>query len=118
MSFNLPAQLNDRLLAPIRRDLEETRDETIRAIACIDTGRQMLVELLKPDLYAPKGNKGILLKLYRGPDGLFLGHAHGANGKIVGHASNRRVANIVVPWKEMLIHWWRRRAGRHSCQMA
>lgn len=50
------------------------------------TGRQILTELLKPDLYTPKGNEGILLKLYRGPDGLFLGHAHGANGKIVGHA--------------------------------
>ena len=86
MSFNFPAQLNDRLIAPIRRELEETRGETVRAIASIDTGRQILIELSKPALYAPKGNEGILLRLYRGPDGLFLGHAHGANGKIVGHA--------------------------------
>ena len=86
MSFNLPAQLNDRLIAPIRRELEETRGETVRSIANIDAGRQILTELLKPNIYTPKGNKGILLRLYRGPDGLFLGHAHGANGKIVGHA--------------------------------
>jgi hypothetical protein len=86
MSFNLPVQLNDRLLAPIRTDLEETRGETVRAIAGIDAGRQILAELLKPDLYVPKGKKEILLKLYRGPDGLFLGHAHGADGKIAGHA--------------------------------
>jgi hypothetical protein len=86
MSFNFPAQLNDRLIPPIRRGLEETRGQTLRAIASIDTGRQILTELLKPDLYAPKGNKEILMGLYRDPNGLFLGHAHGANGKIVGHA--------------------------------
>jgi hypothetical protein len=86
MSFNFPAQLNDRLIPPIRRGLEETRGQTLRAIASIDTGRQILTELLKPDLYAPKGNKEILMRLYRDPNGLFLGHAHGANGKIVGHA--------------------------------
>jgi hypothetical protein len=55
MTFNLPAQLNDRLLAPIRRDLEEARGETVRAIASIETGSQIFTELVKPDLYAPKG---------------------------------------------------------------
>jgi len=94
MSLNFPAQLNDRLIAPIRRDLAETRDETLRAIASIDTGRQVLAELLKPDLYAPKATKEALLRLYRGPDGLFLGHAHGANGRIIGHARWLKVTNI------------------------
>jgi hypothetical protein len=86
MTFNLPVQLNDRLLAPIRKEIEETRSETVRAIASSDTGRQILTELVKPDLYAPKGSKDVLLRLYRDPNGLFLGHAHGPNGRIIGHA--------------------------------
>jgi hypothetical protein len=36
MTFHLPAQLNDRLLAPIRKEIEEARSETVRAIASIE----------------------------------------------------------------------------------
>jgi hypothetical protein len=54
---------------------------------------KILTELVKPDLYAPKGSKEVLLSLYRDPNGLFLGHAHGPNGKVIGHASWLKVTS-------------------------
>jgi hypothetical protein len=84
--YTLPDKLNDRMIPAIRQDVETARGEILSTIAETETGRKILTELMKPDSYVPTGEPGIVMRLYRGPDGLYLGHAHGADGKILGHA--------------------------------
>lgn len=83
MSFHLPVRLDERLLSPIRKDLEETRNEIVKAVAGLDTGRQILTELSRPDLYAPTGQREILMRLYRGPDGPFLDTRMAPTGRLL-----------------------------------
>jgi hypothetical protein len=81
----LPASIDPRLISPIRQDLETARQDVLTGIANTDAGRQVLAELVKSDTFAPVGRPTVLARLYRGPDGLFLGHAKGIDGKIVGN---------------------------------
>jgi len=86
MKYRFPAEFDKRILSPIGHELGTTRDEIVKALSMAEGGREVLAELMKPDLYAAKGRKDVLMRLYRGPDGLFLGHAHGADGRIIGQA--------------------------------
>jgi hypothetical protein len=84
--MRLPASIDPRLASPVRRDLEAARWEVLNGIANTDAGRRILAELVKSDTYVPIAKPTILARIYRGPDGLYLGHAAGLDGKIIGNA--------------------------------
>ena len=93
-SVQIPAATDDRLIAPVRRDLEEARQDVLRGIASTDTGRHVLAEILKSDKFMPVGRPTVLARMYRGPDGLYLGHAKGAGGKIIGNMRWAKVSTL------------------------
>src|ERR1700745_1450778 len=43
---------------------------------------------------APVGRATVLARMYRGPDGLFLGHARGIDGKIVGNTRWVKISSV------------------------
>jgi hypothetical protein len=53
--MRLPATIAARLLDPVRKELNDAREETLRGIAHADAGRQILRECIKPDALTPVG---------------------------------------------------------------
>ena len=92
--MRLPASIDPRLISPIRQDLETARQDVLTGIANTDAGRQVLTELIKSDTFAPVGRSTVLARMYRGPDGLFLGHAKGIDGKIVGNTRWVKISSV------------------------
>ena len=92
--MRLPASIDPRLISPIRQDLEAAREDVLTGIANTDAGRQVLAELVKSDTFAPVGRPTVLARMYRGPDGLFLGHAKGIDGKIVGNTRWVKISSV------------------------
>ena len=92
--MRLSASIDPRLISPIRRDLEAAREDVLTGIANTDAGRQVLAELVKSDTFAPVGRPTVLARMYRGPDGLFLGHAKGIDGKIVGNTRWVKISSV------------------------
>jgi hypothetical protein len=66
----------------------------LSGIANTDAGRQVLAELAKSDTFAAAGKPTVLARMYRGPDGLYLGHAQGVDGKIVGNVRWVKISSI------------------------
>ena len=66
----------------------------LTGIANSDAGRQVPAELVKSDIFAPSGRPTVLARMYRGPDGLFLGHAKGIDGKIVGNTRWVKISSV------------------------
>jgi len=92
--MQLPASIDPRLISPVRKDLEAARQDVLNGIANTDAGRQVLTELVKSDTFAPLGKPTVLVRMYRGPDGLYLGHAKGIDGKIVGNARWVKISSV------------------------
>jgi hypothetical protein len=92
--MQLPASIAPRLISPIRQDLEAARQDVLTGIANTDAGRQILAELVKSDIFTPVGRPTALARMYRGPDGLYLGHAKGIDGKIVGNARWVKISSV------------------------
>src|SRR3984893_1101550 len=92
--MRLSASIDPRLISPIRQDLEAARQDVLTGIANTDAGRQVLAELVKSDTFAPVGEPTVLARMYRGPDGLYLGHAKGSDGKIVGNAQWVKISSV------------------------
>src|SRR5438552_1644000 len=79
-TVNLRATITPRLTGPVRNELEAARRDVLSGIAKTETGRQILKQLVQPDAFSPAGKPSIVARMYRGPDGLYLGHAKGVNG--------------------------------------
>ena len=92
--MQLPASIAPRLISPIRQDLEAAREDVLTGIANSGAGRQVLAELVKSDIFAPSGRPTVLTRMYRSPDGLFLGHAKGIGGKIVGNTRWVKISSV------------------------
>jgi hypothetical protein len=92
--MHLPATIDPRLISPVRKDLEAARQDVLSGIANTDAGRQVLAELVKSDTFAPVGKPTVLARMYRGPDGLDLGHAKGIDGKIVGNTRWVKISSV------------------------
>ena len=92
--MKLSASIDPRLIGPIRQDLEAARQDVLTGIANTDAGRQVLAELVKSDTFVPVGRPTVLARMYRGPDGLFLGHAKGIDGKIVGNTRWVKISSV------------------------
>ena len=92
--MHLPATIDPRLVSPVRKDLEAARQDVLKGIASSDAGRQVLAELVRPDTFASVSKPAILARMYRGPDGLYLGRAKGVDGKIVGNVRWVKISNI------------------------
>jgi hypothetical protein len=82
------------LIGPVRNELEAARQDALRGIANTEAGRQILKALGQPDAFAPVGKPGIVARMYRTPDGLYLGHARGMDGKVVGNARWIKVSSV------------------------
>jgi hypothetical protein len=91
---DLPARIDSRLIGPVRNELEAARQDALRGIANTEAGRQILKALVQSDTFAPVGKPGIVARMYRTPDGLYLGHAKGMDGKIVGNASWIKISTL------------------------
>jgi len=74
---DLRAAINPRLTGPVRNELETARRELLSGIANPEAGRQILKQLVQPDAFSPVGKPSVVARMYRGPDGLYLGHARG-----------------------------------------
>jgi len=92
--MHLPATIDARLIGTVRKDLEAARQDTLRNIASTEAGREILAELIKSDTFAPVAKPIVLARMYRGPDGLYLGHAKGVDGKIAGNARWLKVSTV------------------------
>lgn len=92
--MDLRATTSSRLIGPVRDDLEAARQDALRGIANTGAGRQLLQELVKPDAFSPVGKPDVIARLYRRPDGLYLGHARAANGQIVGNAQWVKISTL------------------------
>lgn len=92
--MHFPAIIDPRLISPVRRDLEAARLEALRGIANAEAGRRILAELVKSDAFASVGKPTVLVRLYCGPDGLYLGHAKGVDGRIVGNARWIKISTV------------------------
>jgi hypothetical protein len=92
--MHLQAKIDPRLISPVRRDLEAARRDVLSGIANTDAGRQVLTELVKSDAFAPVAKPSVLARMYRGPDGLYLGHATGVDGKIVGNTRWIKISSV------------------------
>lgn len=84
--MDLRAAINPRLTRPVRSELEAARRDVLTGIANSDAGRQLLKQLLGPDIYSPIGKPSVVARIYRGSDGLYLGDASGLYGEIIGNA--------------------------------
>jgi hypothetical protein len=91
--MHLPAA-NRRLIGPVRKDLEDARREILAGIVGTDAGRRVFVELLKSDTFTPVAKPTVLARMFRGPDGLYLGHAKAVDGKITGNARWLKVSTV------------------------
>jgi hypothetical protein len=91
---DLRTSANPRLTATVRGELDAARRDALRGIASTDTGRQLLRQLIGPDTYTPVGTPNVVARLYRGSDGLYLGHAKGINGEIVGNARWLKMSTV------------------------
>jgi hypothetical protein len=92
--MHLSATIGTRLIDPVRKELEVAREEMLRGIANADAGRQILSECIRPDAFTPVGAPNVVARIYRGPDGLYLGHATGSDGKIVGNARWMKISGL------------------------
>lgn len=92
--MDLRAKIDTRLIGPVRNDLEAGRQDVLRGIANEEAGRQILKQLVQPDVFAPGGKPSIVARMYRGPNGLYLGHAKGVNGKIIGNARWVKISSV------------------------
>ena len=92
--MHLPATIDPRLIGPVRKDLEAARKDVLSGIANTDAGRQVLGELVKSDTFAGVGRPTVLARMYRGPDGLYLGHAKGVDGRIVGNVRWVKISSV------------------------
>jgi len=92
--MHLPATIDPRLIGPVRKDLEAARRGVLSGIANTDVGRQVLGELAKSDTFAGVAKPTVLARMYRGPDGLYLGHAKGVDGKIIGNVRWVKISSV------------------------
>jgi hypothetical protein len=90
----LPITIPARLIDPVRRELDVAREEVLRGIASAYTGRQILGDCIKPDAFTPVGPPNVVARMYKGPDGLYLGHAKGLDGRIAGNVQWLKISNL------------------------
>jgi len=91
---DLRATINPRLTGPVRNELEAARRDVLSGIASEEAGRQILKQLVQPDIFSPVGKQSVIARMYRGPDGLYLGHARGVNGEIIGNARWVKISSV------------------------
>ena len=92
--MDLRVTTSSRLIGPVRADLEAARQDVVRGIANTEAGRQILQQLVQRDVFSPVGKASIVARMYRGPDGLYLGHARAANGEIVANARWVKISTV------------------------
>ena len=92
--MDLRATINPRLTGPVRNELEAARRDVLSGIASEEAGRQILKQLVQPDIFSPVGKESVIARMYRGPDGLYLGHARGVNGEIIGNARWVKISSV------------------------
>lgn len=87
---HLSATIDPRMISAVREDLESARQEVLRGIVNSDTARRALSELLKSDTFKPM----VGARMYRGTDGLYLGHIKGADGKFIGNVRWEKISGV------------------------
>lgn len=92
--MRFPTDTPARLIKPVRDDLERTRSDVLMGIASTEIGQQILREIIRSASFVPVGNPAVIMRMYRGPDGLYLGTAKAANGKILGNARWKPVMGV------------------------